>query len=58
MPYPENRDQLDTSLLLYLALAYTLGVFVQTVSGLRITDFRKHTVATNAGAERKEADRD
>ena len=54
----ENRDQLDTSLLLYLALAYTLGVFVQTVSGLRITDFRKHTVATNAGAERKEADRD
>lgn len=26
MPYPKNRDQLDSTLLLYLALGYTLGV--------------------------------
>lgn len=58
MPYPENHDQLDTSLLLYLAFAYMLGVFVQTVTELRRTDFRKHVVATNADAGRKEAERD
>jgi len=28
LPYPENRDQLDSTLFLYLSLAYTLGVLV------------------------------
>lgn len=28
LPFPENRDQVDSTLFLYLALAYTLGVFV------------------------------
>jgi len=30
LPYPENRDQLDSTAFLYLSLAYTLGVLVHT----------------------------
>lgn len=29
LPYPQNRDQLETSLLLYMSLAYSLGAFAQ-----------------------------
>jgi hypothetical protein len=29
VPYPENRDQLDTSVVLYMATAYSLGAFIQ-----------------------------
>jgi hypothetical protein len=30
MPYPDNRDQLDTSMVLYMSMAYSLGAFIQT----------------------------
>jgi hypothetical protein len=29
LPYPQNRDQLDTSTWLYMAMAYSLGALVQ-----------------------------
>lgn len=28
--YPDNRDQLDTSVVLYMAIAYSFGAFVQS----------------------------
>jgi hypothetical protein len=30
IPYPGNRDQMDTSLFLYMSMAYSAGAFVQT----------------------------
>ena len=30
VPYPDNRDQLDTSVVLYMAIAYSFGAFVQS----------------------------
>lgn len=31
--YPENRDQIGTSMILYMAIAYSLGAFLQTRVG-------------------------
>jgi hypothetical protein len=30
VPYPDNRDQRDTSVVLYMAIAYSIGAFVQS----------------------------
>jgi hypothetical protein len=41
LPYPDNRDQLDTSLLVYAALAYMLGSWLHNVLRPMISDFNK-----------------
>jgi hypothetical protein len=41
LPYAENRDQLDSTLFLYLSLAYTLGVLVHASVHDRLTTIRR-----------------
>jgi hypothetical protein len=48
LPYPENHDQLDTSVLLYTAIAYSLGAFIQT----RLQDWKRdHKAALSKESE-------
>jgi hypothetical protein len=41
LPYPENGDQLDSTLFLYLSLAYTLGVLVHASVHDRLKTIRR-----------------
>lgn len=35
VPYPENRDQLDSTVFIYLTLAYSLGALIHSVLDAR-----------------------